>query len=122
MTAGRPTKYNDEILVKAREYLDGFEDRTDAVPQIARLCIHLGIRRSTVYAWAKDDDKQEFSDIVEAVLCQQETILIDQGLNGGFNPNITKLLLAKHGYAEKQDINATVGFTVKIGGNDAEGL
>ena len=119
MTAGRPTKYNDEILEKAREYIKNFADYDDVIPQIAGLSIHLGITRATVYDWAKQEDKKEFSDIVQGLLASQEKTLVNKGLDGKFNPNITKLILTKHDYSEKQDIHATGGFTVNIGGKDA---
>ena len=119
---GRPTKYNDEILEKARDYIANFADYGDVIPQIAGLSMHLDIARETVYDWAKQEDKREFSDIVRRLLSEQERTLMNKGLGGEFNPNITKLALSKHGYAEKQDIHATGGFKVQIGDDDAEGL
>lgn len=108
MPAGRPTKYNDEILFKAREYLDGFvkvkKDADEVIPTIAGLSIFLKIDRTTVYDWADQDDKKEFSNIVKELMAKQELTLMNKGLTGAFNPNITKLALTKHGYRDKADL------------------
>ena len=42
------------------------------------------------------------------------------GLKGDFNSTITKLVLGKHGYHDKQDVGLTGGVNVIIEGNDAK--
>jgi len=105
---GRPTGYSDEVLAIANDYLEHYEDHEDVIPSIAGLALVLGIARSTVYDWAKQEDKSEFSDILANILSKQEKILINKGLTGVFNSQITKLALGKHGYSDKQDIVAAV--------------
>jgi len=105
MAAGRPTKYNQEILAKCREYLTNHIDLGDPVPIIAGLACELNVSRETLYQWAKDEDKGEFTDILERIMSQQERKLAGGGLAGDFNPNITKMMLTKHGYSDKQDVN-----------------
>ena len=51
-----------------------------------------------LYAWAKDENKREFSDILDQINTKQECVLLDNGLTGKFNASITKLMLGKHGY------------------------
>lgn len=109
MSAGRPTDYCPEIVEKARAYLNGFEAEGDVVPTVAGLALSIGIRRSTVYEWIKHDDKAEFSDIVDAVLAKQERGLTQGGLRGDHNPTIAKLMLTKHGYADKQEQSGPEG-------------
>ncbi len=48
-----------------------------------------------------EPDKQELSDIVEDILTLQEMRLSFFGLNGKYNPTITKLMLTKHGYKDR---------------------
>ncbi len=62
----------------------------------------LGIQKSTCYAWAQEEDKVEFSDILTRVEQMQEMKLIDGGLRNAFNPAITKMMMTKHGYSDKQ--------------------
>lgn len=102
----RPTDYSEEILNKTKEYLDGeWKDEGDVIPSVAGLSVFLGVARSTIYLWASQDDKREFSDTLESILSSQEKILISKGLKGEFNPTITKLALGNHhGYKEKTDI------------------
>src|SRR5262249_28803941 len=66
------------------------------------LAVALGIARSTVYLWA--DKHPEFSDILELLLSQQAAQLIQNGLSGRYNSTITKLMLTKHGYSDKQEV------------------
>jgi len=102
MPAGRPSKYSDEVCRKARLYVQGgYADCGDVIPQIAGLACEIGISRDTVYAWASDPEKQEFSDIVAQCLNSQERRLINGSLSGDLNPTISKLIMAKHGYSER---------------------
>jgi len=104
MTAGRPTKYTAELLEAARSYVDGgYAEQGDPAPLIAGLAINLGISRETVYAWASQDDKGEFSDIVSDLMATQERKLLQGGLSGEFNASITKLALTKHDYSDKSE-------------------
>jgi len=97
---GRPTDYNEDLLEKAGTYLMSY---TNLVPSLAGLAKFLSIHRSTVYDWMKDKDKKEFSDICSNILAEQELKLTDGGLGGTFNATITKLMLTKHGYSDKQE-------------------
>lgn len=103
MTAGRPTSYTDDLLGKAREYLTDFESQDEVTPTIAGLSMYIGIARATVYDWASQPEKQEFSDIVEKVMQKQELMLVSSGLKGDFNASITKLALTKHNYSDKTE-------------------
>ena len=102
MPGGRPTKYNDEILSKAKAYVDGgYIEFGDVIPQMAGLAIELSISRETIYDWCDDPEKQEFSDIVGRCLRAQERKLLNGSLKGEMNPTIAKLILTKHGYSER---------------------
>ena len=106
-SVGRPTKYTPELLVKAHEYVDGAWKEDDAVPMIVGLALHCDISKALVYEWMKNADKEEFLDIARKVEAMQEKHLAKGGLSNEFNANITKLLLSKHGYSDKQEIDHT---------------
>lgn len=100
---GRPSKFA-ESLVKAKEYLmGGYETVGDVVPSVAGIACYLGVSRSTVQQYAKENE--DFSGTLEAIKTLQENRLINKGLIGEFNPTITKLMLANHGYSEKQEVD-----------------
>jgi len=99
---GRPSEYTQEKLAKALAYINGgWEIEGDVVPQVAGLSLAIGVTRETVYEWARDPEKKEFTDILTRVQRSQERKLINGGLAGGFNPAVTKMLLVKHGYSDK---------------------
>lgn len=106
---GCPSKLTDELIAKAKNYLYGGykEYENSVIPSIAGMACYLGIARSTVYEYAKQDSDlgREFSDTLEGVMAMQELKLINSGLSGEFNPTITKLMMANHGYSEKQEID-----------------
>jgi len=109
-TLGRPKLYTPELLEKAKRYLELWEAGGEEVcPTVAGLADALDISRETVYAWAKDDQYADFSDIVTKVLIRQERILLAKGLKGEFNSTIAKLLLAKHGYKDSAETDITSG-------------
>lgn len=102
MPIGRPTKYNKELLAKAKEYLFKYEELGDVVPTVEGLSIYLGISRDVIYEWCKDEEKKEFIDTVKQINATQKQVLINKGLDNKFNASITKLLLgANHSVIEK---------------------
>tara|TARA_R110000782_G_scaffold51434_1_gene110838 strand:- start:170 stop:562 length:393 start_codon:yes stop_codon:yes gene_type:complete len=101
---GRPTKYTPELLAKANKYI---EENTRAIPSRIGLAYFLGIANSTLDSWA--DKHAEFSGIVDEVTQLQYMELTDNGLSGGFNSSITKLMLTKHGLSDKMDSTSSDG-------------
>ena len=92
----------------AHDYVDGaWQSENDVVPMIVGLALHCHISKDTVYEWMKDPAKVEFSDIAKRVEQMQEKFLAAGGLSNVFNASITKLLLSKHGYSDKQDVDHT---------------
>ena len=107
MAGGRPTAYDDSILEKTIDYLENHESYDDLVPSIAGLSIHLDVSRTTIYAWTKAEGNEQFLYTVNKLTAMQERKLVNGGLNNVMNASITKLLLANHGYADKQEIAVT---------------
>jgi hypothetical protein len=113
----RPTKYNTAILEKAQHYLDHYEEYNEVIPSAVGLALVLNLTRSTLYEWAKAEDKKEFSDILDNINKKQEQILLRKGLNNEFNSNITKLVLGKHGYNDRaQQADSQVQVIINRGG------
>lgn len=108
---GRPPTYSQEILDKAREYLDACldipEDKENGIakkvnlPSKAGLALYLKVSRDTLYDWAKI--YLEFSNIMEEMGAKQEQALLNNGLSGAYNQTIAKVILTKHGYREGID-------------------
>ena len=96
---GRPTIYAKAILDLARMYLDNLPE-DEVVHSIEGLADYICVNRDTIYDWASQDDKKEFSDIVEQVRHKQAKTLINKGLDNKFSSAITKVMLSKHGYRE----------------------
>lgn len=98
---GRPSELY-EVLEKIKEYINGgWETVGDRVPQIAGAAIYCGKHKDSLYQYAKES--QEFSDHLKVIMTFQENRLINKGLDGSYNPTITKMLLTKHGYSEKTE-------------------
>lgn len=129
MPAGRPTKLTEELLEKAKTYLDtchatpietekGGVSYVDVqLPKVASLALYIGINKDTVYEWCKGDSElaQQFTDVVKEINAKQEEMLIDKGLGGLFQPKTTGMLLSKHGYSEKIETDVTSkGESIKI--------
>lgn len=107
---GRPTDYTEERLAAAERYVrGGWKASGDKVPTVVGLAAEIGVARSTCYEWAKDPQKTAFLDILTRVEEIQERELINGGLGNDFNPAITKMMLTKHGYSDKQEIDHRSG-------------
>jgi len=121
MPGGRPTKYTPEFLTIAKDYLDKFNSKyEDQIPSIAGLAVVSNISRETLRVWGTEEGKEEFSAILAKILAKQESILINKGLSGEFNSNITKLALGKHGYHEKHDVGGQSDNPVAVVEADAK--
>jgi hypothetical protein len=106
--AGRPTDYSEEMLAQAKAYmLEGYREREEVVPSIAGLSRHLGKNRDTMYAWR--EAHPEWDELMGILLAHQEVIALNNGLTGKFNPAITKMVLANHGYSDRKEIDHTSG-------------
>lgn len=122
----RPTIFTEEYVKKAKEYLtlcvddieeyhktrgeksDGYERLVRVkLPTIEGLAVYLDINKDTIYEWCKVNE--EFSDVIDQLRGIQADRLINNGLSGDYNPNIAKVLLTKHGYADKQETDITTG-------------
>jgi hypothetical protein len=106
---GRPSKYTPELLAKAKQYEANHKvaGEDEVLPTIEGLAIYLGIMRKTIYNWLQDEDKEDFLHIVESILAKQARVLISKGLTGDFNSAITKVILSKHNYSERQELDHT---------------
>jgi len=105
---GRPTDYTPELLEKAKGYVNGkWRSAGDMIPSHAGLADYLGKGRRLLYSWAEQEDKQEFKHMLDDCMHKQERELVNKGLDGTFNSNITKLVLSKHGYADKTSTELT---------------
>ena len=103
-SVGRPTEYTPEVLAISNAYLDNFNtEHNHAIPSVVGLAKVLRKSRECLYNWARDENKKEFSDILDQINTDQEFELVNGGLNGTLNSNITKLALGKHGYSDKAD-------------------
>lgn len=107
----RPTIYNEQILIDTREYIELCEDGEKVVklPTIEGLAYHLKINKDTIYSWRKEKDKEEFSELIDELLAKQARELINKGLSGNYNSTIAKVLLAKHGYRDAQEVTGLDG-------------
>jgi len=103
---GRPSDYTPELLVKAQVYLD-VRPQDEQVHSIEGLADFIGVTRTTIYDWEGQEGKEEFSYIVEQIRHKQAKELVNKGLSGDFNSAIAKVLLTKHGYNDKQEIDHT---------------
>lgn len=104
---GRPSKYNDELQAHAERYIFDYAEQDDVIPSAAGLCVWLGISRPTLHEWERA--YPEFSNTLAAIKELQEKTALNKGLTGAFNSTIVKLVLANHGYSDRQALDHTTG-------------
>lgn len=102
----RPTKYNPELVSKAKDYLRDYESLGHVMPSIVGLARHLNVGKSTLYEWAAKEEN-EFTDILAHCNEEQEFTLFNKALKNEINSNIAKLALGKHGYSDRQATELT---------------
>lgn len=109
MTAGRPTKYSEEILTKSEDYIANHLKYGDPVPTIEGLACELDLSRPTLYDWG--NKHPDFSYILEKLMSKQGRKLLAGGLTGEFNAPFAKMMATKHGYSDRieQDHSSSDG-------------
>jgi len=114
------SKYTPELLVAAQLYADCYETiYGEVVPSFAGLAVVLKVRKATLNTWKNDKTKREILEIFDQIENKQEVLLLNKGLIGKFNSSISKLILGKHGYHDKQDNKFTGNIIVEINSEDA---
>ena len=116
---GRPTACTPELKEQARQYIYKYDDYGHVVPSAVGLCKILNVARSMLYRWA-DEEGNEFRDILDSIMDYQRFELTNKGLKGETNSVITKLMLTKHGYSDKQEIKAEVNDYTNLEGDDLD--
>jgi hypothetical protein len=112
---GRPSKYNEEILIKTKQYFDecfhGVQDmqgklvKPPRTPLIEELELLLDLDDDTIVEWSKDEDKEEFSATYKRIKKLNKLRLKQILIKGKTNPIGPKFLLeVDHGMisAEKR--------------------
>lgn len=109
---GRPSEL-PAMLIKAEQYLMGeWSVAGDIIPSIAGLACYCGKSREAMYQYQRESSK--FSDILDGILTLQENKLLNGGLGGTMNSTITKLVLSKHNYSDKQEVDANLNHSGSI--------
>lgn len=84
----------------------------DDLPTIEGLGLRLRVSRDTIYRWAEEND--HFALMVELLMMKQSNQLQQRGVKGDYNSTIAKLLLTKHGYADKSETDNKHTGEVKV--------
>lgn len=104
MAGGRPQLYDaKKVPGEVVKYIKDCQ-KQHYLPTIEGLAVHLKVRRQTLYNWANEHD--EFFDILEQLKAAQASQLLQNGLKGEYNATITKLMLTKHDYIDRQDVTS----------------
>jgi len=102
---GRPSKYSQDFVQKAKEYCDSFDIRDvndnfekigEIIPTIEGLALKLGVSTDKVYKYK--NEYEEFRNTLEKIEQKQVVMLINFGVAGKFHYGMVKLLLSSHGY------------------------
>jgi len=112
---GRPLELDQQVLAVTIDYAKNYAKYGDRMPTVAGLAYRLGKNKQSLYRWYKDNRNDDFSQAMDQIMSGQERELLNNGLDGTFNPAITKLCLVNnHGYSDK-DQSQEAGITVNVG-------
>lgn len=106
---GRPLELTPFIKEVAKHYTENYKDYDDLIPSIAGLSIVVGVNRATLKDWRNRGVDEEFTNIYDNLMAEQERTLLRGGLSKQFSGAITAMILTKHGYANKTDLTSSDG-------------
>ena len=97
-------------------------DCPDVIPSLLGFACRIGVTKDTIHKWKArdpnqlDDEKwpqfREFLYLLERLNDLQEVVVLDKGLSGQINASVARLILSKHGYNGKVDVQDAV--TVRL--------
>lgn len=109
---GQPTKYNEEVLTQAKNYLARIKAKDD-IPYLSEFASEIDVDRRTVENWAdKQGENSEFFRTLKVIKNYQEFCLEKGALVGKYNPTSAIFQLkVNHGKieTEKKDFNHSFG-------------
>lgn len=118
---GRPKKNKEDYIIKAIEYYNLFDEldiklnlakTKQVLPTIEGLALYLNTYIEEIYRY-KNENK-DFCKIVNKIITKQISMLINLGLIQSFNKGMVSLLLSRHGYYDKTEVNLTTENKEKI--------
>lgn len=102
---GRPSKYNEAMLQKAKDYYDLCRGKTDGkkrMPFIEELAMECDVDDKTINTWTNEPDNTEFRATIEKLKNLQKLRTVQQGY-GAKNPTFAIFMLkANHGMVETE--------------------
>ena len=106
----KPTKYNEKIIEKTKEYLKGAIPENMDIPTVEGLSVYLDIGLRTLYTWGKK--YKRFGTLLKAIKTKQKLCLMQIGIFGGkeINATIVALMLrVNHKMVETTKSDITSG-------------
>lgn len=100
---GRPTKYNETMIDKVREYISTCGREQTELPTLEGLSLYININLDTILEWGKK--YPDFSGAIKELKQQQKAQLINDGMYGGKDVNATMaifLLKVNHDMIETE--------------------
>ena len=103
--AGRPTKYNEEVIGHLEEYtkqcyVDG------VIPTVQEFAYVMHVNQDTIFEWAKRHTR--FSESLKNTLACQSYLLQTETLRGKYNPAMAIFLLKNnHGFKDRTETDVT---------------
>lgn len=102
----RPTKYDPKMVNEVYKYANGgYIACNDAIPSRAGLACELQVSLNSLKNWERE--YPEFLSALAHLDAMQHRTTLSGGIRGDMNATICKLVLANHGYSEKQQTDHT---------------
>lgn len=137
---GRPTKYEERFIEECYKFFDKelytiikkqvagqkgmfeIEEREpNMMPTIEGFACHLRLHKDTIYDWAKQEDKKDFSDALDFGRQKMKEFLNYHALMGNYNSGYAKFFaINATDMVEKKEVEVTgEGAKITIDINDA---
>jgi len=98
---------DEEMAERCRDYVENYKEYGHEIPSVSGMSRHLGVSRGTIIVRWKQHSPDIINPILDDLQAEQELALLNGGLNKKFNANIAGMLLTKHGYSTKSEVNHT---------------
>lgn len=117
---GRPTKYNEQMVLAVDQYLETTGREQTKLPTIEGLALYLGVDDDTIVEWSKE--YIEFSAAVKKIKMLQKEQLINDSFYGGKEVNAAAgifMLKVNHKMKDDSGVKVQVNNFIPLLGGDS---
>ena len=104
---GAPSKLTPATIKRGTMYYKKALDTPGSVPTLQGLSRAMGVSLTTTTTWRDKAENAAYLELILNIELLQHDRVLEGSLLGTYNPAIAKLILSRHGYGDRHEVDHT---------------